>query len=65
MPKLRGTASSAQAFVQMMFSTVSAGLVIPLLWHSPLGLACGMFCYLLIGVLCVKNSSVWKLKMPK
>jgi DHA1 family bicyclomycin/chloramphenicol resistance-like MFS transporter len=65
MPKIRGTAASAQAFIQMIFSTVSAGLVIPLLWHSPLGLACGMFCYLLIGALCVINSSVWKLKMPK
>ena len=60
MPKLRGTASSAQAFVQMMFSTVSAGLVIPLLWHSPLGLAFGMLGYLLIGWFCVNKSLIWK-----
>jgi len=59
MPKLRGTASSGQAFVQMMFSTVSAGLVIPLVWHSPLGLALGMLGYLLIGWMCVRKSLVW------
>ena len=62
MPKLRGTASSAQAFVQMMFSAVSAGLIIPLLWHSPLGLAFGMLAYLLIGLFCVTRSLVWKSK---
>ena len=60
MPKLRGTASSAQAFVQMLFSTVSAGLVIPLLWHSPLGLACGMLAYMLIGWICASKSLIWK-----
>ena len=60
MPKLRGTASSAQAFVQMMFSTVSAGLIIPLLWKSPLGLALGMLGYMLIGWICVSKSQVWK-----
>ncbi len=60
MPKLRGTAASAQAFVQMLFSTVSAGLVIPLLWNSPLGLALGMLTYLLIGWLCVSKSLLCK-----
>ena len=60
MPKLRGTASSSQAFVQMLFSTVSAGLVIPLLWHSPLSLACGMLAYMLIGWICASKSLIWK-----
>ena len=60
MPKLRGTASSAQAFVQMLFSAVSAGLVIPLLWGSPLGLAGGMLAYLLIGYICAQKSLAWQ-----
>jgi DHA1 family bicyclomycin/chloramphenicol resistance-like MFS transporter len=29
-PKIRGTAASGQAFIQMLLSTVSAGLVVPL-----------------------------------
>ncbi|MFM9834960.1 MAG: multidrug effflux MFS transporter [Methylophilaceae bacterium] len=62
MPRLRGTASSAQAFVQMMFSTVSAGLVIPVLWNNPLGLAYGMLSYLFIGAICARSSSVWQNK---
>ena len=59
-PRLRGTAASAQAFVQMLLSTVSAGLLIPLLWFSPLGLALGMGGYLLLGWLCARNSVVWR-----
>ena len=60
LPRLRGTAASAQAFMQMLLSTVSAGLLIPLIWHSPLGLALGMAGYLLLGWLCAKNSVVWR-----
>jgi len=60
MPRLRGTAASGQAFVQMLLSTVSAGLLIPLLWHSPLGLALGMAAYLLLGWLCARKSVVWQ-----
>lgn len=59
-PRIRGTAASAQAFIQMLLSTVSAGLVIPLLWHSPLGLALGMAGYLVIGWLCAKSSLIWR-----
>ncbi|MEQ1600120.1 MAG: multidrug effflux MFS transporter, partial [Methylotenera sp.] len=33
-PKIRGTAASGQAFVQMLFSTVSAGIIVPLVWSS-------------------------------
>jgi len=58
-PRLRGTAASGQAFVQMLFSTVSAGLLIPLLWHHRLGLAMGMAIYLAIGFLSVRTSQVW------
>ncbi|HYG13658.1 MAG TPA: multidrug effflux MFS transporter [Methylophilaceae bacterium] len=59
LPRLRGTAASAQAFVQMLLSTVSAGLLIPLIWHSPMGLALGMAGYLALGWLCARNSVVW------
>lgn len=59
-PHLRGTAASGQAFVQMLLSTVSAGLVIPLLWFSPLGLAIGMGAYFLIGWASVRSSQLWQ-----
>jgi MFS transporter, DHA1 family, multidrug resistance protein len=42
-PKVRGTAASAQAFMQMLCSTLSSALVVPLVWHSPLTLALAMF----------------------
>jgi len=58
-PRLRGTAASGQAFVQMLLSTVSAGLIIPLLWLSPLGLALGMAGYLLVGWWFTRKSRVW------
>lgn len=57
-PRLRGTAASGQAFIQMVLSAVSAGLIIPLLWHHPLGLAFGMAAYLLLGWLNVRKSSL-------
>jgi DHA1 family bicyclomycin/chloramphenicol resistance-like MFS transporter len=60
MPKLRGTASSGQAFMQMVLATVSAGLLIPLLWHHPAGLALGMAGYLLLGFLATRASLVWQ-----
>ena len=60
-PKIRGTAASGQAFVQMLFSTVSAGLVLPLLWGSPLGLACGMLAYVLIGFAAIKQTRLFAL----
>jgi len=59
-PRLRGTAASGQAFVQMVLSTVSAGLIIPLLWWSPLGLALGMAGYLLFGWWFARRSVAWK-----
>lgn len=58
-PKIRGTAASGQAFVQMLLSTVSAGLIVPLVWFSPLGLAMAMAGYLLIGWLFIRKSQLW------
>lgn len=59
-PKIRGTAASGQAFMQMLISTVSAGLVVPLLWMSPLGLALGMAAYTLLGWLMIRQTYLWK-----
>ena len=54
--KIRGTASSGQAFIQMLLSTVSAGLVVPFLWFSPLGLSIGMLGYSIISVLIISQT---------
>ena len=59
-PKIRGTAASGQAFVQMLLSTVSAGLIVPLMWFSPLGLAFAMAGYLVFGWLMIRNSQLWR-----
>lgn len=59
-PKIRGTAASGQAFMQMFISTVSAGLVIPLLWASPTGLALGMLAYMVFGWLMIRQTQLWK-----
>jgi MFS transporter, DHA1 family, multidrug resistance protein len=58
--KIRGTAASGQAFIQMLLSTVSAGLIVPLVWGSVLGLAAAMLTYLLIGWLVIRQSQLWK-----
>ena len=54
--KIRGTASSGQAFIQMLLSTVSAGLVVPFLWFSPLGLSLGMLGYFILSTLVVTHT---------
>lgn len=59
-PKIRGTAASGQAFCQMLLSSLSAGLIAPLLWGSPLGLALGMSAYSIIGWLVIKQSHLWR-----
>jgi len=59
-PRLRGTAASGQAFVQMVLSTVSAGLLIPLLWDHRLGLALGMAGYVLLGYISIRSSLAWR-----
>lgn len=58
-PKIRGTAASGQVFVQMMLSTVSAGLVVPLAWYAPSGLAIAMASYLVLGWLAARKSDLW------
>jgi DHA1 family bicyclomycin/chloramphenicol resistance-like MFS transporter len=55
-PKVRGTAASAQAFIQMLLSTVSAGLIVPLVWYAPSGLALAMAGYLLFGWVMIRQS---------
>lgn len=58
--RIRGTAASGQAFIQMLLSTVSAGLVVPLVWYAPSGLAWAMAGYLLIGWLAARKSQLWR-----
>ena len=48
-PQQRGLASSLQAFVQLMISTVVAGVLSPLLSAKPLHLALGMATCMLLG----------------
>ncbi len=64
-PKIRGTAASGQTFIQMLLSTVSAGVVVPLLWYAPSGLAWAMAGYLLLGWLALRNSEFWKVENIK
>jgi len=58
-PRIRGTAASGQAFVQMFLSTISAGLVVPLVWFHPSGLAFAMVGCLLLGWLVIRKSRLW------
>lgn len=59
-PRIRGTAASGQAFMQMFLSTVSAGLVAPLVWAHPIGLAGAMSAYCLVGWWVIRGSHLWK-----
>lgn len=59
-PKIRGTAASGQTFVQMLLSTVSAGLIVPLVWYAPSGLAWAMAGYLLLSWVVVRKSGLWQ-----
>ena len=59
-PKIRGTAASGQAFIQMLLSTVSAGLIVPLVWYAPSGLALAMAGYLIFGWLMIKRAKIWR-----
>lgn len=58
-PNIRGTAASGQAFVQMLLSTVSAGLIVPLLWYAPSGLALAMAAYLFFAWVVIRKSQLW------
>ena len=59
-PKIRGTAASGQAFVQMLFSTISAGIIVPLVWSSVFGLAGAMLVFWLISWLAISQTQLWK-----
>jgi MFS transporter, DHA1 family, multidrug resistance protein len=59
-PKIRGTAASGQAFVQMLFSTVSAGIIVPLVWSSVFGLASAMLVFWLVSWLAIQQTKLWK-----
>jgi DHA1 family bicyclomycin/chloramphenicol resistance-like MFS transporter len=58
-PKIRGTAASGQAFVQMLLSTVSAGIIVPLVWNSVFGLASAMLAFWLISWLAIRQTGLW------
>ncbi|CAN4272508.1 ProP Permeases of the major facilitator superfamily [Methylophilaceae bacterium] len=59
-PKIRGTAASGQAFIQMLLSTLSAGLIVPLVWGSVMGLALAMLVYLLVALIVISQTRLWK-----
>lgn len=59
-PKIRGTAASGQAFIQMLLSTVSAGIIVPMVWGSVMGLALAMLTYLLIALAIICQTRLWK-----
>jgi DHA1 family bicyclomycin/chloramphenicol resistance-like MFS transporter len=48
-PTRRGMAASLQGFVSGMVNVLTAGVVSPLVWHSPRYLALGMLAMMLIG----------------
>jgi len=48
-PSQRGLAASCQTFLQSCFNSLAAGLIVPLLWASPRGLAWGMAGLLALG----------------
>ena len=56
-PKMRGTAASGQAFMQMLFSSVVAGIIVPILWFSTFGLSVGLFILLSLGFFTIFNTS--------
>lgn len=58
-PKIRGTAASGQAFMQMLLSTVSAGVVVPFVWYAPSGLAIAMMAYLILSWLVIRKTQLW------
>ncbi len=56
-PKIRGTAASGQAFVQMLFSTISAGVIVPLAWDAPLGLALAMAGFWVVSWVAIQRTN--------
>ncbi|MBP9712290.1 MAG: multidrug effflux MFS transporter [Sterolibacterium sp.] len=50
-PEQRGLASSVQGVVQTSTAALTAALIAPLLWNTPLNLALGMAGFMLLGLL--------------
>lgn len=61
-PKIRGTAASGQAFMQMLLSTISAGLIVPFVWYAPSGLSITMLIYVLVGLFVITKTQLWQTK---
>ncbi len=59
-PKIRGTAASGQAFMQMFLSSISSGVVASLVWDSTFAMACAMAAYCLVGWLVIRQSHLWR-----
>lgn len=51
-PARRGLASSCQSFAQVGLNALTAGLLAPLLWGSPLTLSAGASVFVALGLLC-------------
>jgi len=60
-PKIRGTAASGQAFTQMLFASVVAGFLVPILWFSTFGLSLGLFFLITFGFFTITRTILWKL----
>jgi len=60
-PKIRGTAASGQAFTQMLFASVVAGFIVPILWFSTFGLSLGLFFLISFGFTTITKTDLWKL----
>jgi DHA1 family bicyclomycin/chloramphenicol resistance-like MFS transporter len=58
-PKTRGTAASGQAFMQMFFSSVVAGVIVPICWFSTFGLSLGLFFILILGLFFITRTKLW------
>ncbi len=56
-PDRRGLVSSCQSFVQVGLNSVSAGVLVPVLWATPLTLASGMSVFLALGL---GTFAVWR-----
>ncbi|MCX7170512.1 MAG: MFS transporter, partial [Proteobacteria bacterium] len=62
-PEKRGLASSCQGVVQTSISAFMAAVLAPLLWATPLTLACGMAGFLLLGLV-VFAIALWHYRAP-
>lgn len=51
-PERRGMAASVQSFIQMGVNALTAAVLAPLLWKTPLTLATGMVVWTALGLIC-------------